>query len=66
MEIKKLRKDYGLRHEPIPTRSRGAAIHLIAHRAEPHRVMLGFDGMFWVVCPADATKLAEMGCEYAY
>ena len=56
MEIKKLRKDYGLRHEPIRTGSRAAAINLVAHGVKPHRVMLG---------PADATKLAEMGCEYA-
>ena len=65
MEIKKLRKDHGLRHEPIRTGNRTAAINLVAHGVKPHRVMLGFDGMFWVVCPADAAKLAEMGCEYA-
>ena len=50
MEIKKLRKDYGLRHEPIRTGSRAAAINLVAHGVKPHRVMLGFDGMFVGQC----------------
>ena len=39
-----------------------------AHAASANKtlwVMLGDDGKFWVVCPADAARLERMGYEYA-
>ena len=32
---------------------------------KPHRVMLGDDGRYWVVTPADASRLERWGHEYA-
>jgi len=60
-----IRQKFGLRHEPIFVQDRAAAFDIAAHCMKPHRIILGDDERFWVVCPADAAKLSKMGYEYA-
>ena len=60
-----IRRKFGLRHEPIFVHDRAAAFEIAAHCLKPHRIILGDDERFWVVCPADAAKLSEIGYEYA-
>jgi hypothetical protein len=44
---------------------RQLAFEHAATTVKPHRVMLGDDGRYWVVTPADAARLERMGYEYA-
>jgi hypothetical protein len=45
--------------------SRDLAIISAARAIKPERVMLGDDGKFWLVTPADASRLEAMGFEHA-
>jgi hypothetical protein len=54
-----------LRHKIIRFKSRTLVFSSLDKMLKPHRVMLGDDGYFWIVCPADATKLEKAGYEYA-
>jgi hypothetical protein len=56
---------YGLRYEPAKFVDRGLAFKNAASCIKPHRVMLGDDMRYWVVCPADAQRLERQGIEYA-
>jgi hypothetical protein len=53
----------GLKHTPVVVRSEATAF-AIAGRTKAGAVMLG-DGAFWVVCLADAERLANAGYEWA-
>jgi hypothetical protein len=44
---------------------RTLALSRAATTIKPSRVMLGDDGKYWVVTPADASRLERMGYEYA-
>jgi len=44
---------------------RNLAFSSMNQYVKPMRVMLGVDGRFWVVTPADAERLARLGLEYA-
>jgi hypothetical protein len=46
-------------------RERRHAFGFASHAAKSQRVMLGDDGRYWVVTPADAARLERMGYEYA-
>jgi hypothetical protein len=54
-----------LRHEPIAFVDGGLARNFAANCIKPQRVMLGCDGRFWIVCPADADRLERNGYQYA-
>ena len=54
-----------LRHTPIVFRDGGLAKNFAASCVKPQRVMLGCDGKFWIVCPADAERMNRSGYEYA-
>ena len=41
------------------------ATSFASHATTPQRVMLGDDERFWVVTPADASRLERAGFEYA-
>jgi hypothetical protein len=41
------------------------AIIAMNHCVKAHFIMLGDDGRFWVVTPADASRLERAGYEYA-
>ena len=56
---------YGLKYEPTRFRDRDSAIWFAARSSKPERVMLGDDGWYWLVCPADAARLDRAGIEYA-
>ncbi len=65
MDTRKYKKQLGLRYEPSRFSSRDAAFRWSNNTIKMSMVMLGCDGKFWVVCPADATRLYKMGYEYA-
>jgi hypothetical protein len=46
-------------------RERRHAFGFAGHAAKSQRVMLGDDDRYWVVTPADASRLERMGYEYA-
>lgn len=54
-----------LKYKPSKFSSRELAFNSLKHCLKPHRVILGDDMKFWVVCPADAEKLHRAGYEYA-
>ena len=54
-----------LRYEPSKYSRRELAFNSLKHCVKPHRVMLGCDNKYWVVCPADAARLERLGYEYA-
>lgn len=57
---------YGLRHEPMRYRALRLALNAAyVHATKPMCVVLGDDGRYWVVCPADASRLERAGLEYA-
>lgn len=56
---------YGLKYEPAKFHDRELAFRSLNSHIKPQRVMLGDDGKFWVVCPADASRLERAGLEYA-
>lgn len=53
----------GLRHTPAVIRDEATAFR-IAARTRAGAVVLG-EGAFWVVCLADAQRLAQAGYEWA-
>lgn len=55
----------GLKNQPVRFVNRELAIYHAATCIKPQRVMLGDDGRYWIVCPADASRLEDMGYEYA-
>jgi hypothetical protein len=46
-------------------RDRALAESWAGHAAKAQVVMLGDDGRYWVVSPADAARLERLGYEYA-
>jgi hypothetical protein len=62
---KTIQTTLNLRHQPIAFVSGGLAKNHAATCIKPQRVILGCDGKFWIVCPADAEKLARNGYQYA-
>lgn len=54
-----------LKYQPSKYNSRELAFNSLNHCVNPHRVILGDDMKFWVVCPADAERLYRVGYEYA-
>ena len=46
-------------------RDRALAYDWAAHAVKSQLVMLGDDGRYWVVSPADAARLERLGYEYA-
>jgi hypothetical protein len=65
MDTKKYKKQLNLRHEPARFINRNSAFSFSNNTIKMSIVMLGCDGKFWVVCPADATRLHRGGYEYA-
>jgi hypothetical protein len=65
MDTRKYKEQLGLRHEPARFTNRESAMRWSNNTVKMSMVMLGCDGKFWVVCPADATRLIKMGYEYA-
>ena len=59
------RTSLGLRNEPYRFISRETAFDFSSRTVKASRVILGSDNRFWVVCPADATRLEKLGFEYA-
>ncbi len=64
-KAKEVKAVYNLRHTPRVTSSRAAAFEWAEGCEKLHFVILGDDCKFWVVCPADASKLINAGYEYA-
>jgi len=62
MEIK---KSYNLKYRPDQFSTLAAAKRWADRCEKPHQVILGDNGKYWVVCPADAAKLQKAGLEYA-
>ena len=54
-----------LRHEPYRFTSLDSARSFAEHCAKPMRVVLGDNGIAWVVCPSDAARLERAGYELA-
>ena len=65
MDTRKYKKQLGLRYEPTRFLNRTLAFNYSKRTVKPSLVMLGCDGKFWVVCPADSSRLHKMGYEYA-
>jgi hypothetical protein len=55
---------YGLKYEPAKFMYRDNAFRF-AGRSKSGVVMLGDDERYWVVCLADASRLAKFGIEEA-
>ena len=64
-KAKQVKAIYNLRHQPTIMCSRPAAFRWAEGMNKLHFVILGDDCMFWVVCPADASRLIKAGYEYA-
>lgn len=62
---KQVQTSLNLRYEPDAFVSLANALSFAHGCHKPHRVMLGDDGRFWVVCPADADVLDRAGYEFA-
>lgn len=62
---KQVKEVYGLRHRPDILSNRTAAFEWANGVKKLHFVILGDDCKFWVVCPADASRLIKAGYEYA-
>lgn len=60
-----IKQKLGLRYNPDRFQNRALAFSFSNGTVKPSRVMLGCDGRFWVLCPADANKLEGLGYEYA-
>jgi hypothetical protein len=54
-----------MKYEPIKFIDRNNAFSFAARCLKSMWVMLGDDDRFWVVCPADASRLEKQGYEYA-
>jgi hypothetical protein len=65
MDTRKYKKELNLRHEPSRFSNRESAFNYSNRTIKMSLVMLGCDCKFWVVCPADATRLLKQGYEYA-
>ena len=52
-----------LKYQPLEFRSRKLAQSWVDHCTSPTRIVHGDDGMFWIVCPADAATLERRGYE---
>ena len=64
-KAKQVKEIYSLRHRPTIISDRTAAFAWAAGMIKLHFVILGDDCKFWVVCPADASRLIKVGYEYA-
>ncbi len=64
-EMKHIKETYNLRHLPDMFNTLQAATNWAEDCNTPKRVILGDNGLFWLVCPADARLLVEAGYEYA-
>ena len=53
------------KNKPAEFNSRKLAFSSLDHYVKPARVMLGDNGKYWVVSPADAARLEKAGYEYA-
>jgi hypothetical protein len=56
-------KSLGLRHKPMVFLSELAARRFASECVKPHRVVMGEHPAYWVVCPADASRLERAGYE---
>ena len=59
------KQQLGLRYEPSRFISKRLAEMWSANTTKPSLIILGCDSRFWVVCPADGSKLNKIGYEYA-
>jgi hypothetical protein len=60
-----IKKTYNLKYKPARFINRSSAFSFSQRTTKISLVMLGTDGRFWVVCPADASRLFKNGVEYA-
>ena len=65
MNAKQIKESNNLKHEPGIFNSRELAFSSLKHYVKSHRVILGENEKYWVVCPADAARLEKNGYEYA-
>ena len=63
--MKNYKNTLQLKYEPYKFVNRENAFKWANNSLKPQRVMLGCDGRFWVVCPADAARLEKLDYEYA-
>ncbi len=61
----KYKESLNLRYEPTAFTNRETAFGWSKHTVKPSMVILGSDCKFWVVCPADASRLIKLGYEFA-
>ena len=59
------KKKLGLKYEPVRFFDRDNAYAWAKGCEKPHWVMHGCDGKYWVVCPADASRLLKKNYEFA-
>lgn len=64
-EKKHIKDTYNLRHLPDMFNTLQAAINWAEGCTYQKRVILGDNGLFWLVCPQDARLLIAAGYEYA-
>lgn len=60
-----LKNELGLKYDPIEVTKLCSAQRIADRCIKLHIVFVGLNGMFWVVCFADANKLLKMGYEVA-
>jgi len=63
--MKNFKNELGLRNNIDMLTNRDSAFRYADNCKKPHVVMLGCNGLFWVVCFADAQKLSKRGYEIA-
>lgn len=65
MTKQEVKNKNGLKYNPAIFSDRELAFSFAHGSVKPHRVILGENGKYWVVCPADAERLQKAGYEYA-
>lgn len=63
VQTKDLQRNLGLKYEPAAFRDPRLARSLADRCKTPHMVVMGDCPWYWVVCPADASKLVRAGYE---
>lgn len=64
-EKKSIKETYGLRHYPEMFNTLSTAAKWAEDLEFSTKIMLGDNGLFWLVTSSDARRLAEAGYEYA-